>query len=87
LWQNVDYYILLINIHDGEVKKELFVLTHEDMKHEVETCGHNAHGTRTILTENTKIEKRITLTLNDIERWKKTYYHKTDFELNVGEQE
>lgn len=78
-WQNVDYYILLIDIKDEKVIKKLFVLTHEEMLNEVELLGGTAHGTTSIITEDVHVEKRITLVQKDIERWENTYYNKNEF--------
>ena len=80
-WQDVDYYIMLIDISDEKVNKTLFILSHQEMCYEIENYGDNAHGTKSILKENNKVEKRLTLTNNDIERWKKMYYHQDDFIL------
>lgn len=80
-WQDVDYYILIIDISDEKVNKTLFVLNHQKMCNEIEKYGNNAHGTKSILKENNKIEKRLTLTNNDIARWKEMYYNQNDFIL------
>lgn len=78
-WQNVDYYILLVDIKDEKVIKKFFVLTHDEMIKEVELLGGAAHGTKEIITEDVHVEKRITLVQKDIERWEKIYYNKDEF--------
>ncbi len=58
-----------------------FVLTHEEMMSEMDDLNASvAHGTRTVVSDNRKIEYRMTLNIDsdDWDRWIKHYHKEGD---------
>ena len=76
-WQDCDYIIQAIS-DDGATT---FVLTHEEMMLEMDDLNASvAHGTITVVADNTKIEYRMTLNIDsdDWDRWIKNYHKDGD---------
>lgn len=86
LFQPVDYYLCVaydLRIPEN-YKKYMFLLTHDQMKYEVEQENASAaHGTKLINKKNRNIELRFSVMCNDtnstFERWK-TLYEVTSYE-------
>ena len=75
-WQDCDYIVQAIS-DDGATT---FFLTHKEMMLEMDELNASvAHGTKTVVSDNTKIEYRMTLNIgsDDWDRWVKNYqrYH------------
>ena len=76
-WQDCDYIVQAIS-DDGATT---FVLTHEEMMLEMKVLNASvAHGTKTVVSDNKKIEYRMTLNIgsDDWNRWINNYHKEGD---------
>lgn len=79
LWQEVDFYYCFYINEENLDKSVFFVLSKEEMIHEVELCGGFTHGTISANSQNLNNEYSITIPIykdnnEKTKRWKERYF-------------